>query len=574
MRLLQTNGLKVTVTFGFIFLAILSKAFLWVHLNPMFQGPDEVQHLAMSAQLDKNGLKVYRDMAAVTWKDFEDSYDYKSDFYGQLGVITRIDKIPKYSSGGFFGPNELNTLQRLGFDSESGTDTYRHLTFAYPPLYYGFISLFSNAYRTWSNAKLVDYQFIMRLANVPLYLIFLGYFFQLSQLVSPGRWGWLSFALVCCHPMLTFMSSVVNNDVGLLPLSVALFYHSAKIIMAEELNSAIPFKRLFTWNKSNLTAHIFAISIISFGLCLVKAQGLLLSGVVLFFLSVFLLVLRQMSAFFIITFVQSSLVLLYFLQSKLFGVMVFSGNANPMSFTKYIREIYSVYLPMLIANSFGQFAWFEINFPDWVYKSFGYFLSTNSVLTFLILIRQIKGGTLSRRGRVILFLALVYLTYSIAILGWQYTKMAEIGFIIQGRYALSALCIQFLAVSFLLQSLENEFPKLFWLFSLIGVLLLGAWFSASFAGLWYTVERFYLEPSQRLGFLASLMQIEQWVFRLLQFKPFYFKSLHLLGVVLGVSIFAQIWLLILMIRSLLITDQKINKGSSYEGFYIESTERL
>ncbi|MDQ3235401.1 MAG: DUF2142 domain-containing protein [Pseudobdellovibrionaceae bacterium] len=405
---------------------------LWTHLDPIFQGPDEIQHMAMVAQIDKHGLDIYKNKSATTWRDFEESYDYKSDFYGQSGIISKSHSLPIYAGSGMWGKEERRTLHKENFDSEQGSDAYRHLTYAYPPLYYATIALFAKAYRSSGSPKLVNYQYVMRLTNFPFFLCFLIYSYLLTQLVLPGRWGWLTFGMIACHPMIIFMSSIVNNDAGLLPLSAGLFYHTTKIITNER---TVPGNPSHTGNlpKKTITfAHMIAAVFFSLCLSLTKNQGMLLSGMTLIFLSFYLLIKRDVSNFALSSGGICCILALYVFLPFWLGPTVYSGIPTPIDFITYVSDIFKTHLWYLIANLFGQFGWFEVNYPSWVYWSFGLFHLTVVGMVLAVLYRQWLDSTLSTQGRAIAMLIAIYISYWLLILAWQFLNMSKSGWIIQG----------------------------------------------------------------------------------------------------------------------------------------------
>jgi hypothetical protein len=73
--------------FLLILIVLLIRQGVFSLFNPMFQAPDETQHLVMVSQMDKNGFGIYHDPPSVTWFSFERSYDYVDDYYSQKGIF-------------------------------------------------------------------------------------------------------------------------------------------------------------------------------------------------------------------------------------------------------------------------------------------------------------------------------------------------------------------------------------------------------------------------------------------------------------------------------------------------------
>ena len=94
-----------------VFLALLFlRQLAWMLTVPMFQAPDEVVHLQMAAQMDRHGVSFYTTESPSTWQNFEESFDFRSDYYGEKGMIWHWDKKQPFTQNSRVGPGELERL--------------------------------------------------------------------------------------------------------------------------------------------------------------------------------------------------------------------------------------------------------------------------------------------------------------------------------------------------------------------------------------------------------------------------------------------------------------------------------
>ena len=505
---------------GLVFIIAATRFFLWTHINPMFQGPDEVQHLAMTAQIDKNDLAVYHDSKAKTWYDFEQSFDYAGDFYKQRGVVARYNNQPHYATSGVWGLEEKTSLHRPHFDDRDGYQQIRHLTYAYPPLYYQVIAAPVGVYRSYFDATLINYQFLMRSAGFVFYGLFLVFIFLLFDEVLPRPWLYLAFGCVLFHPMLISMPAVVNNDNGLLPGTAALLYFGVKIL------------------KESRTA-IFGFWLAAVALAFTKSQGILLGCIASVLISCALIYWRQYLNGLLTLLVVPVMALLFFQEQKWFGDAVLSGTSAPMPFHQYFDTFWYFLTREISRNTFGQFGWFEIDFPAGFYSAFK-ILFIGTMLSMLIyLCRYIKQWLHDTDVSVAAFSFFMYAGYIAAIFVYQYYLMPKVGFVIQGRYALSALPILYLSVGFLLWKAAEILPKQTPMFTGIGFALVVLLCISSHVALGLVIKRFYFAPGLGMG--------EVWD-RMLQYKPIYFKSSGLVISVIILNISAIIGYLVQVAR--------------------------
>ena len=484
--------------FVVLFSFLVVRQSLWALINPMFQAPDETAHLLMVAQIDKNGLGFYKDQNATVWKSFESSVHFHEDYYRQKGIEARADRIPPYVPRSRWASQEKETLHVAGFDKDEGTDTWRHAIFTYPPLYYYTTAKLLSLLRL-VKPTLITYQFAARLFGVGFYLAFILVLTLLGFKLFDGMIKYFFVAMIVFHPMFTFMTSVCNNDIPLFPLSALLFLGVAEVL------------------RQGMDGKIYALLLITSLLStLTKAQGFLLGSIVLLFLCFVSLWKKDRRASLYLGIGLLGNGVLYLMLPLLTGDLRLNGAPDPMGLIEYIGFLFEEGGWMLLAGTLGMFAWYEVKFGPLVYHSFSCISSAFAILGIVLVVRCVRNCFSNWRENTLVFLFGVYLTYLFAGLAYQFTKMAQIGFFIQGRYFLSAFPVMYLVATYLLKwPFSTRHGESNGIGLLLALVTTGCLVYLNNWGLYLIIRRFYVTPG-----VAPLEVVN----RIMQYKPAFFKS--------------------------------------------------
>lgn len=491
--------------YGFCFL--VTRFFLWAHVNPMFQGPDEPAHLAMIAQLDRNNFAHYRNTSATTWLEFEDSFDYKGDYYHQAGVAARYDNVPHYAHTGVWGPGELEHLHHPKFDATPGIDNFRHNMYAYPPVYYAAIAWGLKIYRHLFPAKVIEYPFLARMLSFGFYWLFVWAFVHLALELLPKPAAILSVALVLCLPALVFLPTAVNNDTGVLAFTSLHALYTVRAI------------------KDFRPRWMVGVGVSSLFLSLTKTNGVGSAAILIALLALALWLQAEKKR---ASYAFSMLLIpiaCQMLSTRLFGQFVLAGVPDALTKWQYVKGFLWMFYNHMLPNTFGQFAWFEIWYPLFVYRLFQVFFLGACLFGLFVTMRSLlpKVSQINLRISRPLFsenelnalcvsvLLASFLVFWMLLFVYQWKIVHQVGIVAQGRYAIAEF--PFLVIALVWSTQERPWRKIA---NRVFAVIAAFWFVCSYTGLGMVIRRFFWDNT-----IESWSQVYE---RILQYKPAYFKG--------------------------------------------------
>jgi hypothetical protein len=475
---------------------IVARHFLWAHVNPMFMGPDEEQHVLMAAAMDHYGLAFYRDRAQPPWKELVRSSDRSMDYYRESGVIGNPAARQPFAPAARWAQGEQERLHVRHFDEE----VEQHMilaTYRYPPLYYGTVGLLLRFLRR-AAVPLIDYQFAIRLFGILFYGAWLFFIYSTCRAIAGKEIAILGTFVLASHPMPTYLAAVANPEIAVLASAAALF-HGVAGVLRDGHKAA--------WGFTVVGALLAPAA---------KGQGTMLSVIGLAVLAILLLRRKRYRGAAGAALVSILVLSEHHLLRLVTGELVMNaGGKTDGTLASYLRVLGGVG-HWLIYNTLGEFAWFEVKFSSSTYTAFAF------VIALLVLVTaRVSADIRDRRGDFARFGLLCFSLFWLAMLVVQYLWMPTVGYVIQGRYALCVFPLVFLA-AVAVTTHERAIIREVFVLALAGI---GIWFAIlNVRALWMLVERFY--DAQRGDVLLQLMQ----------YKPTYFKSkLVIMG---SVSIYA------------------------------------
>jgi 4-amino-4-deoxy-L-arabinose transferase-like glycosyltransferase len=196
------------------------EALTWAVVVPPLSGPDEVSHVAYVQKI----VEAHE----IPWVRGE-STDRRPPYSTQLsdaiivGGITPVDANRSGRPLGTKVDEELWAAREAGHDRADRADGGFTSALKNPPAYYLYESL---PYLAASSLGIFDQVFVMRMANVPLFLIAVIFvWLTAGELFARRRWlQVLATAAAALQPLLTHLAATVNPDVFLTATwSVALY---------------------------------------------------------------------------------------------------------------------------------------------------------------------------------------------------------------------------------------------------------------------------------------------------------------------------------------------------------------
>jgi hypothetical protein len=491
----MTNRASIGLLQGWPLFAILCllllRQLVWSFTSPLYQAPDEVAHLQMAALLDRYGLSYYGTQAPVAWRNFEASPDFRDDYYSQKGLIWALDRRQAFSADSRFAPGERERLH-APLSKEPFPETTWMATYGYPPLYYLTIGKAAGAVRM-AGASLIDYQFSMRVAQALLCTLF--YFLAaviIRRTIASEPIQLLTFIAIAFHPLTSFVGSIINNDNGLLPSLALVVLGAIDVLKRRKVVTAVV---------------VMAAGGVLMALTKPTGQLYLLACVA----TLVVLLVRQSR------FRDASLavapVVLAFVAEKgvrgLTGEYTLIGDPDVQSIARLYQIMVDIVGWNMIKNIFGQFAWFEVNYANWVYWLFLSLLLASIIPMSMVCVRWIFRGAQAPEAFAVFFFG-AGLAIIVGAFVTQYMLLPKVGPVIQGRYILPAIHFAFLALgaTSCVSAALPRYLSITLLFALAAICVAG-----SAGALPMIIDRFYSDPSGQGISLSELLN------RLAQYKP-------------------------------------------------------
>lgn len=481
-----------------LLLATFFKGLLWSGLIPIWHAPDEQAHFAQVqyyAEL-RRGITSGNDLSEEVFE----SERVLGTLRDERG-INRFTYHPEYNIPYTDSLVGIHEEAIAGLGRETRTNFVKQEAARYPPLYYILASL---GYLAGYHGDLFVRVFITRLISVLLAVASVWMSFRLARSIFP-RQPWLSVSsavLVAFHPMYTFVSSGVNNDVLVNLLSLVLLW-----IMVDAVRNGI--KR----------PHIL-------GMGATLGLGILTKQLIYPFLPLPLLVIGywavKRKSF--IYFLRKSLPLI--MVALLFGGIVFlrqmlvsqtlpywpqvSGESPRYSLT--VLEYLTEKLPQLYRETlpwyWGVFKWLGVVLPINVLRTIKVVLALAGLGLVQYAARRIRSRTMATHDWQLLLLVFVSIWYAFWLLAWDYMLIRSIGFShgIQGRNFFPTIAAHLTLMMFGLSRLSKRHRRTIIKLAVLGMIIL------NFIALRTMLSSYYeLTPLSRLIIQAS--QYKPWWFR-------------------------------------------------------------
>ncbi len=349
----------------------------WALITPPFQAPDEIDHYAYTQSLVERGEgpAVSAAVPIDRWSDAESLALETTAFLSDHEVADTGMPWTPLAEQRF---KELYSQQHPAANNGGGYTT----SASHGPLYY--LAL-SPAYLLAEHDSTFSQLTLMRLTSALLGALAALFAFLLARELAPRRpWlGVLAALLVCYEPMYGFISGAVNNDVGVNAAAAAVAYLLVRLLRR---GMTVP------WG--------FATGAVLVATPLVKETGLSLYPVAALVL-IAALVLRHSRAdlpgwlALVVGALAMDLVSVHVLStlqptSGTNGFHAIGANSSAASealhhIPEYLSYVWQTFLPRLpfmgqhfspaipgydifVRRGWGAFGWYDVFFPDWIYK--------------------------------------------------------------------------------------------------------------------------------------------------------------------------------------------------------------
>ncbi len=349
----------------------------WALITPPFQAPDEIDHYAYTQSLVQRGEgpAVNAAVPLDRWSDAESLALETTAFLTDHEVADTGMPWTPLAERRF---KELYSQQHPAANNGGGYST----SAAHGPLYY--LAL-SPAYLLAEHDSTFSQLTLMRFTSALLGALAALFAFLLARELAPRRpWlGVLAALLVCYEPMYGFISGAVNNDVGVNAAAAAVAY---LLVRLPRRGMTVPFG--------------FVTGAVLVATPLVKETGLSLYPVAALVL-IAALVLRHSRADLLgwLALLAGALAMdlvsvhvLSTLQpaSGTSGFHAIGANTSAASeafhhIPEYMSYVWQTFLPRLpfmgkhfspaipgydifVRRGWGAFGWYDVFFPDWIYK--------------------------------------------------------------------------------------------------------------------------------------------------------------------------------------------------------------
>jgi 4-amino-4-deoxy-L-arabinose transferase-like glycosyltransferase len=200
---------------------ILSLA--WSTATAPLNGPDETAHVSYAQNLAENGHKPAYATGSGTESTEVASADYFFGLHPSVGVPGSRPNWSKADVAAF-------AKTEKGFTASERKNAGGPNAIAKNPvLYYVWQA---GVYRVGSGLSVLDRVYLMRLANIPLFLLTVTFTWLLAGLLFRSVWAQTTAtALVALQPMAAFMSGVVNPDTLLATVWAAFAYVGVRLVL-------------------------------------------------------------------------------------------------------------------------------------------------------------------------------------------------------------------------------------------------------------------------------------------------------------------------------------------------------
>lgn len=195
----------------------------WATATAPLQGPDETAHVSYVQNLAENGHKPHVASGSGTESTEVGSADY---FFGLHPSVGIVNARPMWSQADRRGYAAIEK----GFTPAERKNAGGPNAIAKNPLLYYLWE--AGAYRVGYGLNILDRAYLLRLANIPLYLATIVFAWLLASLLFGEVWlRTTATALVALQPMLVYMSGVVNPDTMLATAWTAFAYVAVRLLL-------------------------------------------------------------------------------------------------------------------------------------------------------------------------------------------------------------------------------------------------------------------------------------------------------------------------------------------------------
>ncbi|HUN78397.1 MAG TPA: DUF2142 domain-containing protein [Solirubrobacteraceae bacterium] len=464
----------------------------WALITPAFQAPDEVDHFAYTQSLVERGEAPSRNPGAplARWSAQENTVLEDMSFFTdhQVGDST----VP------WAPAQEARYLRQVAATHPPANDGGGNETAAtHGPIYYAALA---PAYMLAGSSPLSQLT-LMRLASAAIGALAALFTFLLVRELAPGR-AWLAVLaalLVAYEPMYGFISGAVNNDVGVNAAAAAVTYLLLRMVrrgvtlpwglVTGALLILLPLIKETGYSLYPIAGIALAMTLWRHHrrrADLLGYAGLALGG----------LVIHELAVHLAGTFhpVETTLAA----GKVTAGASVSLAREHPLGFLAYLWEIFLPRLPFMaphivgagypaytifVKRGWGAFGWYDVFYPEWVYR----------VLVAAMLLVAVLGlGAIVRQWAFVrrhLFEAILLLLTPLAVWAAFEAAFYTTGvrpFIAEfGRYEFPAIAALAAIVVAALQALGRRWALR------VGVGLLVAMIALSYAGQLVTLTTFY-----------------------------------------------------------------------------------
>lgn len=502
-----------------LLIAALLSSIVWATFMPLWQFPDEQAHFAQVQNYSelKSSPKQKKDLSFEIYES-ERILGTLRDNAGRNKYTYNPDYRIEYSNS-YVGieENYLKSLPR-----SSRTEHVKKESPRYPPLFYVISSL---GYLFTYNQDLFVRVFATRLVSSLMFIGIVYFAYKFSQELFPKE-KHLQMATaiaVAFHPMLTFVSSGINNDTLLNLLSVVILYLLMKIV-----------RQGITQKDSFLVAVVFALG------ALTKQLIYLLAPTIVIVLAYALIKskLERKQSLKIIAVTILGLALMLILVNKGGFWLPFWPKVTPQSrgfdlsfvslLVQKITQLYRETIPWY----WGVFNWLGVVLPLNIIRFMKILMSLSLLGWIKYSFQRIKAKKLTSSDFQLLILIFANLSYLVVLVVWDIflTRSMGWGHGIQGRYFFPLIATHMALLVFGLWQLISKVIKPRYFTFLIGFIFV----EVNLIALYTALSSYYdLRPLK-----AFTMQVSQY-------KPFFAKWPYL-----GLYFFLYLTIIVAFLRKL------------------------
>jgi hypothetical protein len=202
------------------------EALAWIVVLPPLEGPDEISHFAYTERLvETRSIPWYPGGAPNPPGRFASTETAGAALYG--GIFAESRNLAARPLGSQVAV-DLWHRQPERTDRAARKDGGYTSAMANPPLYYLYEAI---PYLVTYPLDFFDREFAMRVANIPLLLVTIGFAWATSGLLLARRsLQFLATAAVALNPQLIHLTAVVNADIMLAAQWAAFFYLGVRVL--------------------------------------------------------------------------------------------------------------------------------------------------------------------------------------------------------------------------------------------------------------------------------------------------------------------------------------------------------